>query len=251
MKRYTVFTARFVLVPIVGGPFVASATGRASGLEWAHIIAGYATIYLVIGLLLMSVKHRQIRLQAIVTLALALLEAVPGMPQLHAAVAPVLFAALAWAVISLPSYRETAREKSRWIFVLPALLLLPIFYGVGYRHKTSGFLPHIGAALTAAGVLLCFCVARNERHPAKTKLRTACNLAIAAVLVQVVFGIVAFIIRLLEIEGGLLLAFARTAHITGAGVLLAASAELAIQYRRSGVEDCSDVPQAMYRDRVS
>lgn len=236
MKRYAVFTARFVLVPIIGGPFVASTTGRASGLEWAHIITGYATIYLVIGLLPMSVKHRQIRLQAIVALALALLEAIPGMPQLHAAVSPVLFAALAWAVISLPPFQETAQEtapeKSRWIFVLPALVLLPIFYGVGYRHKTAGFLPHIGAALTVAGVLLCFCVVMNDRYPAKTKLHRACNLTIAAVLFQVVFGIVAFIIRLLEIEGGLLLAYARTAHISGAGVVLAASAELAIQYRR-------------------
>jgi heme A synthase len=88
-----------------------------------------------------------------------------------------------------------------------------------------------------AVLLVCFCAVLNERHPANTKLRRACNLAIAAVLFQVVFGIVAFIIRLLEIEGGLLLAYARTAHITGAGVVLAASAELAIQYRRSGAED--------------
>jgi hypothetical protein len=239
MKRYAVFTARFALVPMICGPFVVSATGRASGLEWAHIIAGFATIYLVIGLLLMSAKHRQIRLQAIVTLALGLLEAIPGMPQLHAAVSPVLFASLAWAVMALPSGWKTDREKSRWIFLLPALVLLPIFFGVAYRHKTSGFMPHIGAALTVAGLLLCFCTVLNERHPANTKLRGACNLAIAAVLFQVVFGIVAFVIRLLEIEGGLLLVYARTAHITGAGVVLAASAELAIQYRRSGVEESS------------
>jgi hypothetical protein len=47
-----------------------------------------------------------------------------------------------------------------------------------------------------------------------------------------VFGFAAFIIRLLEIEGGLWLAVVRTAHITGAAPVLAASAELAIQYRR-------------------
>lgn len=236
MKRYAVFTARFVLVPMISGPFVVSATGRASGVGWAHIITGFETIYLVIGLLLMSAKHRQIRLQAMVALALGLLEAVPGMPQLHAAVSPILFASLAWAVIALASGRETEREKSRWIFVLPALVLLPIFYGVGYRHKTSGFVPHIGAALTVAGLVLGICAVLNERNPTNTKLRRACNIAIAAVLIQVVFGIVAFIIRLLEVEGGLLLTYARTAHITGAGVVLAASAELAIQYRRSGVE---------------
>ena len=201
MKRYAVFTARFALVPMISGTFVVSTAGRASGLEWAHTITGFATLYLILGLLLMSARYRQIRLQAAVALAVGLLEAIPGMPRLHAVVSPVLFASLAWAVAVLRSGRETAREKSRWILLLPALIMVPIFYGVGYRHKTSGFLPHIGAALLVAGLLLCFCMVMNERHPANTNLRRACNLTIAAVLFQVVFGIVAFIIRLLEIEG--------------------------------------------------
>jgi heme A synthase len=244
MKRYAVFTARFALVPMISGTFVMSATGRASGLEWAHTITGFATLYLIVGLLLMSARHRQIRLQATIALAVGLLEAIPGMPRLHAVVSPVLFASLAWAVAVLLSGRETAREKSRWIFLLPALIMVPIFYGVGYRHKTSGFFPHIGAALLVAGLLLGFCMVMNERHPANTNLRRACNLTIAAVLFQVVFGIVAFIIRLLEIEGGLLLSYARTAHITGAALVLAASMELVVQYRRSVVEDSNDTALA-------
>jgi hypothetical protein len=239
MKRYAVFTAQFALVPMISGTFVGSPTGRESGLEWAHIIAGFATVYLILGLLLLSAKHRQIRPQAILALAVGLLEAIPRMPRLHAAVSPVLFASLAWAVIALPSGQKTAQGKSRWIFVLPTLVLLPILYGVGYRHRTSDVLPHISAALLVAGLLLGFCMVMNERHPANTKLHRACNLTIAAVLFQVVFGIVAFIIRLVEIEGGLLLAYARTAHITGAGLVLAASTELAVQYRRSVVEDSS------------
>jgi hypothetical protein len=73
----------------------------------------------------------------------------------------------------------------------------------------------------------------NERHPADMKLRSACNITIAAVLFQVVFGIGALIIRMLEVESGLLLAIVRTAHITGAAPVLASSTMLAIQYRRS------------------
>ena len=235
MKRFAVFTARFALVPMISGPFVVSMTGRASVLEWAHIIAGFATIYLIIGLLLISAKNRDVRLPVIVALALGLVEAIPGMPQLHAAVSPLLFATLACAVMTLPPEPEAAPGKSRWIFALPALVLLPIYYGVGYRHQTSGFWPHIGAALPAAGFLLIFCVALNERQPGNTILRRASNLVIAAVVGQVVFGIAAFIIRLLEIQNGSLLAIARTAHITGAALVLAASAEFAIQYRRSAV----------------
>jgi hypothetical protein len=151
MKRYAVFTARFALAPIISGPFVVSMNGRASAVEWAHIITGYATIYLIVGMLLIPAKDKGIRLPASVALVAALLEAIPGMPRMHAAVSPVLFATLAWAVMTLPSGEATVPERSRWIFALPALVLLPIFYGVGYRHQTSGLVPHIGAALAAGG----------------------------------------------------------------------------------------------------
>jgi heme A synthase len=232
MKRYAVFTARFALVPMISGAFLGSTTGRESWLEWAHIVAGFATVYLILGLLLISAKNGQNRLFAAMAFALGLLEAIPGMPRLHALVSPVLFATLACGVFSLHSVPETALRKSHRVFALPALVLLPIFYGVGYRHQTSGFVPHVGAALLAAGTLLVFCMVQNERHPENKRLRRDCNLTIAAVVFQIVFGFAAFIIRLLEIEGGLWLAIVRTAHITGAAPVLAASAELAIQYRR-------------------
>jgi hypothetical protein len=162
MKRYAIFTARFALAPIISGPFVVSMNGRASTVEWAHIITGYATIYLIIFLLLIPSKHRRSRLPASVALVAGLMEAIPGMPRLHAAVSPILFATLAWAVMALPPGEAIVQQRSRWIFALPALVLLPIFYGVGYRHQTSGLVPHIGAALAAAGALLVFCHIQNE-----------------------------------------------------------------------------------------
>jgi hypothetical protein len=232
MKRYAAFTARFALVPMISGPFVESLSGTSSLVGWAHVIAGFAALYLIFGLLLMSVKHRESRLPTLMALGLGLLEAIPGSPRLHAGVSPVLFATLAWSAMAMPAELGPLRPGSRWIFALPVLVLLPIYYGVGYRHQTSGFLSHIGAALGVGGLLLGFCVYLNEHNASDTKLRRACNVTIAAVLFQVVFGIAAFIIRLLEIEGGLLLAVARTAHITGAAPVLAASTELAIQYRR-------------------
>ncbi len=244
MKRYSVFAARFVLVPMISGPFV---TGTASWLARAHIVSGIAAIYLILILLLKAAKHRQIRVQAALALLLGLTEAIPGMPRLHAAVSPLLFAALAWAVISLPDgmapvpeqrpvqIAKRTRERSKWILAVPAAVVLPILYGVSYRHQTSGFLPHVGAALLVAGFLVMFSMVLKERHAADARLCLACNLTIAAVLVQVVFGIGAFVIRLLEIENGLLLAVVRTLHFTGAAPVLAASTELAIQYRRGTV----------------
>jgi hypothetical protein len=164
-----------------------------------------------------------------VALAAALLEAIPGMPQIHAIISPILFAALAWSVVELP---ETPPAGSRRMFLLPALVLLPIVFGVEYRHQTGGFLSHLGVALPVAGLLIICPAVLNERYPARPNLRRVCNLMIVAASAQVVLGMAAFVIRMLELQGGLLLAVARTAHITGAALVLAASAELAIQYRR-------------------
>lgn len=233
MKKYAAFVARFALVPMISGPFVVSMRGPASALEWAHILAGVATIYLTLWLLLKAAAHRQIRLQASLAFFAALLEAIPGVPRLHAMVSPILFATLAWAVMAVPPELKCERAKTPWIFAVPALVLLPVFFGVGYRHQTSGFLPHVSAALLVAGFLLIFCTILRERSSSNPAMRRACNLTIGAVILQITLGAAAFVIRLLEIENGLLLALARTLHITGAAPLLAATIELAIQYRRS------------------
>lgn len=214
---------------MLSGPFV---TGTASWFARAHIAAGIATIYLVLILFLKAVKNRRIRLHAGLALLLGLTEAIPGMPGLHAAVSPILFATLAWGVIALPDDAASASERSAWIFVLPAAVVLPILYGVGYRHQTSGFLPHAGAALLAAGFLVMFSMVLKERHAEDAGLGLACNLTIAAVVAQIGLGIGAFVIRLLEIRNGLPLAVVRTLHITGAAAVLAASVELAARYRR-------------------
>lgn len=229
MQRYSVFAARFALVPMISGPFV---TGTASWLARAHIVAGIITVYLILILFLKAVKNRQIRVHAAAALLLALTEAVPGMPRLHAAISPLLFATLAWAVVALPDGTAPVSQRTAWIFAVPAAIVLPILYGVSYRHQTSGFLPHIGAALLVAGFLVIFSMVLKERHAQDARLCLACNLTIAAVLMQIVFGIGAFIIRLLEIENGLLLSVVRTLHITGAAPVLAAGTELAIRYRR-------------------
>ena len=222
MKRYPVFVLRFALAAMISGTFVQ--------IEWAHIIVGIATIYLIIGLVMRSAGYPELRLPAYIALALALTEAVPGMPRLHAAVSPALFATLACAAIAEPTASAPISGRIR-ILGLPALVALAIVYGVGYRHATSGVAIHLAAAMLAAGVLLCFCMILNQNtdNPA---LRGAANLTVAAVLVQIAAGATALVIRMLDVDGGLALGLARTAHITGAGLVLAASTVLAIRYRR-------------------
>ena len=236
MKRYAVFVLRFALTPMISGTFVVSLSRPASLIEWAHIISGFALIYLIIGLLIRSAMHRELRLPGFFALIAALLETIPGVPRLHAAVSPILFTTLAWAAVALPRPGNEESAKPLRIFALPALVLLAILYGVGYRHKDSGVAPHIAAAMLVAGALLIFCMYVNQRYPEAATLRGIANLTIAAVLFQIAMGVTALVIRMLEIEGGLALGLSRTAHITGAGALLAASTMLAIQYRRTHVQ---------------
>jgi hypothetical protein len=231
MKRYAIFVARFAMAPMISGTFVVSTGKPAAPIEWAHAVAGFAMIYMIVVLLLRSIVHRQGRAPAAVALAVGLMEAIPGMPRLHAALSPVLFATLVWASVTVP-HDAPASSKRRRIWILPALVLTAIFFGVGYRHQTSSVVAHIGFAMLAAGLLLGFCMMINEKLPPASPLRGFANLAIAAVLFQVTAGIAALVIRMLEINGGLALGLARTAHIAGAGPLLAASVLLAIQYRR-------------------
>lgn len=224
---------RFALAPMVSGTFVVSTIGPMSLIEWAHAIAGFALIYLIIGLVMRSAMYRELRLPAALALVLGLMEAIPGMPRFHAAISPVLFATLAWAAVARTAEPGAPPGRNRRVYVLPMLVLTAILYGVGYRHATSGVALHIGAAMLAAGVLLIVCMAINQNHPADAALRGVANLTMAVVLVQIAAGATALVIRMLEINGGLALGLARTLHITGAGLLLAASAMLAIQYRRS------------------
>ena len=236
MKRYPVFVMRFALAAMISGTFVVSLGWPVALIEWAHAIAGFLTVYLVIGLVLRSAVQRELRAPAFAGLVVGVALAVPGMPRAHAALSPVLFALLAWAAMRADGgERFGGHGSGRGVFVLPALVLAAIFFGVGYRHQTSGIALHLMAAMGAAGGLLILCVFVNDRYPDDARLRGAANLTIAAVLFQVVAGGATLVIRMLDVDGGLALGLARAAHITGAGPLLAAACLMAVQFRRRAV----------------
>lgn len=232
LKRYTIFAAQFSLAVIVSGTFVVSPNSRAAPVEWGHLLTGIALIYIVFGMLLVSARHRQIRLPAAVALVLALAEAIPGFPRVHAALSPLLFGALGWAwLASRPTQPESAPRSSAAL-LLPLFVAAAVFYGVGYRHQTSGIVPHIAFAMAAAGFSLVFSMLATQKHPADVRLKGLARLTTWGVVLQVLAGVVALVVPMLEIDGGLTLALARTAHITGAATLLASVAILAIHYRR-------------------
>jgi hypothetical protein len=214
VKRYAVFVSRFALAVIISGSFVTSENEHGSVVGWAHTVAGFALIYLIIALLLRSVVHRKGRAVAGIALFLALIEAIPGVPRVHAFVSPVLYAVLFWGV------SEHGRLRRWW---LPALVATAIFFGVGYRYESASVVAHLGAAMLAAGILIGFCMWIQEKQPPESPARGLASVTIAAVIFQVTAGIGVLVIRMIDMDGGLPLAMARTAHFTGAGVLLGMS----------------------------
>jgi hypothetical protein len=186
-------------------------SGAFANNSQAHAILGFALIYLIVALLLRAIVHREGRAVAGIALFLALLEAIPNVPRIHAFVSPVLFATLFWG--------SSAQRLRAWWW-LPGSVVTAIFFGVGYRYQSSGVVAHIGAAMLAAGILIGFCMWIQEKQPGPSPVRGVAALTIAAVIFQVTAGVAALVIRMLDMDGGLPLAIARTAHFTGAGVLL-------------------------------
>lgn len=223
MRRYAIFSACFALVPLVSGPFVVSVTSRASALEWAHLVSGVALAYLAFGLVLLSARYRELRLPSSLALAAGILMAIPGVPRLHAALAPVLVTTLVLAATALPGKPRLAQGWPRR-FLLPALVLFPIVFGVGYRHQTAAFLPHIITATPIAGTLILLAVSRNRRRTAARNTQL-----VTVVLLQLASGLAVFIIRVLEFQGGLTLVAARSAHITGSALVLSLTFALALE----------------------
>jgi hypothetical protein len=233
MKQYPLFAARFAVAPILSGTMVVS-VGRGSSLfEWAHAAVGIATIYVVLVLVLRSVMQPRLRWPAAVSLLLALLETVPSVPLLHAALALLLFTTLCWGYYATlaPEGSPVPPQRSRWLFLLPAMLLVPIGYGIAYRHQVGEMTEHVGTGMLGGGVLLIVAFVLQQNAANRPNLMAAARIALWTSLFQIVFGMATLVLRILEIDGGLPLAALRAAHITGAAFLLAATLLLALQLR--------------------
>ncbi len=233
MKRYTVFVARLSLASLLSGTFVVGVGAGHSPFERAHAVVGVLLVYAVLGLVLFALKERRLRSEAGVAMILALLELVPASPMLHGVVSPFLFTSLAWAALAASKFESgEAIAFPGAAFVLPALLAIPIAYGVAYRHQAAGMTEHVGSAMLVAGTVLIAAYVLQHQHPENRNLLSSCNVVMVAAVFQVVLGMSALVIRLLELEDGIYLAVARAIHIAGAAPLLAATVILASQYRQ-------------------
>jgi len=214
MKRFLGALAIAGLAVIAGGAVV---TGGHP--EW---IAVHRTLAIALGLMMLPLVRAGT--PGRIALILTAIEIVPGVPVLHACLAPVILALIVflWGEPVMPA---AARDSlSSFAIAIPPLLLLQIAMGAAYRHKVWGVMPHMGGAMIVTTTALILSVLLMQR---RSDLKNPATIFMCVVLAQVTLGIASFVLRLLEIDKGVWFTLATAAHVTMGAATLASSVWLA------------------------
>jgi cytochrome c oxidase assembly protein subunit 15 len=162
----------------------------------------------------------------------------------HACLAQVFFCAtVAMALFSSPGWRRGAVPvfDQGWpslrslAIAIPPLLLLQIALGAGYRHRALGILPHVIGAVVVAAAVLIFAVFVLVQFPKHDALRRSASFLAGITLVQVLFGVVAYLTRinsLPSVAPAAPMVWATVVHVGFGALTMGASVVLAIQVLR-------------------
>jgi hypothetical protein len=212
-NRYLDFLAVCILLVIASG---AAVTNRQPDLLTAHKYAGIALSLLLLGL-------ARFGWAGWIGIAVAALEFVPASPIFHACLAPVLLAIVILIRTEPPPATEPPGGLGWLAMLTPPLVLMQIAFGAAYRHKVWGVMPHLAGAMTVACLVLVLCMMLMQQRP---YLRRPAVIAMSIVLLQVSLGIASYILRVLDLDTGLLFRIVSTAHVTVGAATLAATVSL-------------------------
>ena len=159
----------------------------------------------------------------------------------HACLSHVLFAGTvallvaASPVWSLPPELtdDTGSPSLRTLgMVVPAAVFLQIFLGALYRHVNLPVWPHLAGSLIVGCLLLYTGIVVLESHGEHTALRSAAQVLLVITVLQIVFGLGAFLGRVMVADGmppewwSIL---ARTLHVATGALTLGAAVAYAMQ----------------------
>jgi cytochrome c oxidase assembly protein subunit 15 len=162
----------------------------------------------------------------------------------HACLAQVFFCTtVAIALFTSPGWRRGAVivEDRGWpslrslAYVTPALILLQIALGAGFRHGAIGIMPHVLGAIVIGSVILMFTVFTVVQFPKHDALRKSAWALAFITLAQVLLGIIAYFVRLTSAGATTpdpMMVVATVAHVALGALTMAASVVLAIQVLR-------------------
>jgi heme A synthase len=251
LHRYAVLVAISSLILIAIGAYVTSqASGRQPASRGILDAVVHKDVAVVVGILALGLAVWQSLGQegpcpgwsAVGFFALEGLVGWLGEPLLHASLAALAFAMfVAIAVVTSSDWNgapalvdDQAVPLLRPLAIAtPPLMLLQIMLGAAYRHKLTGLMPHIGGAMIVSLVTLVMGVRVIQEYPEHRTLRAAATWLISILLAQVMLGITAFIMPLLEVANPVKVIAATASHVVVGSLTLAASLVLAIQVQRN------------------
>jgi len=240
-RRYAVFVTLSVLTLIAFGAYIVSQANAPQqsppGLLNAnlHRQIGIAVCVMAFGLALWELKTGQESSLSWIALILVAAEAWMGWigaRLLHATLAPLAFASLAAAiVVSAPGWNKSpepvvdvpSKRLRRLAVAAPPFVLLQTMLGATYRHKVTGFIPHLAGAAIVTLITLMAATQVLESYPNHRALRSAARWLVAVVLVQVTLGATSFGMQLFDVRNPMLVVASTALHVVIGSVTLAAS----------------------------
>lgn len=177
-------------------------------------------------------------------LGVFLLEACVGLlggEVLHASLAPLAFASLVAVVVVTSRGWNAAPEMvdddgvpllRPLAIATPALVLLQTILGATYRHKLTGLMPHLAGAMVVSLATLVGSMLVLRQYPKHRALRSGAIGLMSVVLAQVLLGVTALTLQLLDLRNSMALVISTASHVVVGSLTLAASLVLAMQVQR-------------------
>jgi heme A synthase len=256
LHRFAILLAIGSLLLIIDGALAGSGIAVESSVMSAHraaaIAVGLLTLVLTIWLVT-SDSRPESRLLGFLTLGIAALEVVAGLPAMqamlpltsriaHACLAPLFFAALvAVAMVTSAGWargpelvHDYGWPSNRSLAVVsPVLVLMQIALGAAFRQKAIGLMPHVLGAMFVALVILMQCIFVLQQFKTHRALQAAGKTLLGVAFGQVFLGMTALIMRSMAEETALPVVITVASHITGGAITLATTLVLAILVRRN------------------
>ena len=256
LHRFAILLAFGALLLIIDGAITGSGTAVDSSVMSVHRAAAIAVGLLTIALtvwLAVSDRRPEARLLGFLTLAIAALEVVAGLPSaqamlphavpiLHACLAPLFFAAfVAIAVVTSAAWfkgpelvNDYGWPSNRSLaMVSPFLVLMQIALGAAFRQKAISLMPHVLGAMFVALVILMQCIFVLQQFKTHRALQAAGKTLLGVAFGQVFLGMTALIMRSMAEETAQPVVITVIAHITGGAITLATTLVLSILVRRN------------------
>ncbi len=125
-----------------------------------------------------------------------------------------------------PSLRSMA-------IAVPALVLIQIALGAGFRHRAFGLIPHILGALVVASAITMIAAFVLHQFPEHAALSRSAKVLLIVTAIQIFLGIFAYLVRARAASDPIPMVIVTVAHVATGALTLASSIALSIQILRN------------------